>query len=128
MMNDKLTDKNFQVYAWRHYGDRYKNLPEEFIEDLKRVKYIKKLITRYIETGELKERLILNHIIVLRNVFGPKIASEILLFKMRDKIEFIKPFLEFLSIMPDSIEMLGSRVFLEYYSSNEEIKRVLERV
>jgi len=64
----KLTDDNFFVFCARHY-DKQCHSTEEFIEDLQRIKYIKKLITRYEETGELKERLILNHLINIIKCF-----------------------------------------------------------
>ena len=64
-MNENLTEKNFLLYCASHYDNAKYASTEDFIEDLNRLKYIKKLITRYLEYGELKERLILNHIIVL---------------------------------------------------------------
>ena len=66
-MVDKLTNDNFLLYTASHYINAQYSSTEDFIEDLNRIKYIKKLITRYIEGGELKERLILNHIIILNN-------------------------------------------------------------
>ena len=69
MNNDKLTDHNFLLFCAQHYDNSRYISTEEFVEDLNRIKYIKKLITRYVENGDLKERLILNHIIVLYNVF-----------------------------------------------------------
>ena len=68
-----------------------------------RVKYIKKLITRYIESDELKERLILNHIIVLNNCFGPEITCKILYLKLKKQMKYVKPFLILLNILPEKI-------------------------
>ena len=70
---------------------------------LNRIKYIKKLITRYIECGDLKERLILNHIIILNNCFGPEALSKILYLKLKKHMIYIKPFLIFLQILPEKI-------------------------
>jgi hypothetical protein len=70
-------------------------------EDLNRIKYIKKLITRYEQNNDLKERLILNHIIVLNNVFGAHAASRILYYKLKDCFHVIKPFLALINILPD---------------------------
>ena len=70
------------------------------MEDLKRIKYIKKLVTRYVESGDLKERLILNHITILSNVFGADHLSRILYLKMKPQYKYIKPFLVLLNIMP----------------------------
>lgn len=95
-----LTNANFMLYCARHYDAKLSVSTEEFYDDLKRIKYIKKLVTRFITTGELKERLILNHIIVLNNVFGPLHLPRILYLKMRDHMEYIKPFLILLQICP----------------------------
>jgi hypothetical protein len=76
----------------------------EFEEDLKRIKYIKRLIKRYKTTGELKERLILNHIIILSNVFGTRNAVRMLFFKLDEQdYQILKTFLMFLDYMPDYI-------------------------
>jgi hypothetical protein len=102
-MNEKLTDKNFLLYCASHYDNVKYASTEDFVEDLNRLKYIKKLITRYTEYGELKERLILNHIIVLNNCFGPEVLSKILYLKMKPQMKYIKPFLILLNIMPEKI-------------------------
>lgn len=102
-MIEILTDKNFILFCAAHYDNYQYHSTEEFIEDLNRIKYIKKLITRYIEKGELKERLILNHIIVLNNVFGPQILCKILYLKLKNQMKYIKPFLILLNILPDKI-------------------------
>jgi hypothetical protein len=98
-MNEKLTDSNFLLFCAKHY-DHPQYDSEEFFEDLNRIKYIKKLITRYVENGELKERLILNHIIILANCFGPETLNRILYLKLKTQMKYIKPFLVFLNIMP----------------------------
>lgn len=102
-MYEKLTDKNFLLYCAAHYDNARYASTEEFIEDLNRLKYIKKLITRYVENGDLKERLILNHIIVLNNCFGPEVLSRILYLKLKPQMKYIKPFMVLLDIMPDRI-------------------------
>lgn len=102
-MSERLTKDNFILYCARNYDGRHCSSTDEFYEDLRRIRYIKKLITRYITTGELKERLILNHIIILNNVFGPKITVRILYFKLKKQMKYIKPFLIFLDIFPDRI-------------------------
>lgn len=100
---DTLTDKNYLLYCAAHYDKYQYHSTEEFQEDLKRIKYIRKLITRYIEKGELKERLILNHIIILNNVFGPEALSKILFLKLKDQMFYVKPFLILLNILPEKI-------------------------
>ena len=103
MIFDYIDDDNFLLYAARYYDSSQCHDTDEFYEDLNRFKYIKKLITRYVETGELKERLILNHIIVLNNVFGPEHTSKMIYLKMPDQMKYIKPFLVLLDIIPDKI-------------------------
>lgn len=102
-MYEKLTDKNFLLYCAAHYDNARYASTEEFIEDLNRLKYIKKLVTRYTENGDLKERLILNHIIVLNNCFGPEVLARILYLKLKPQMKYIKPFMVLLDIMPDRI-------------------------
>jgi hypothetical protein len=102
-MYDKLTDSNFIMYAMKHYDNPQCCSIDEFNEDINRIKYIKKLITRYIETGDLKERLILNHLIVLNNVFGARPLTRMLFLKLDKHLMYIKPFLLQLSILPDRI-------------------------
>jgi hypothetical protein len=69
------------------------------LEDIKRIKYIKKLVKRYVENGDLKERLILNHLTILYNVFGAEHLCRILYLKMKIQYSFIKPFLIMLNII-----------------------------
>jgi hypothetical protein len=99
-----LRDDNFLQIAIALYDNPQCCSDQEFYDDLSRIKYVKKLITRYIETGELKERLILNHIVILSNVFGVTNLARLLFFKMEPQFSYVKPFLEFLSMMPNSID------------------------
>ena len=103
MIFEHLTDENFLIYCAKHYDNPQCHSTEEFLEDIKRIKYIKKLITRYVESGDLKERLILNHIIILYNVFGAEHLSRILYLKMKQQFKYIKPFLVLLNIMPERL-------------------------
>jgi hypothetical protein len=103
MIFEQLTDENFLIYCAKHYDNPQCHSTEEFIEDLKRIKYIKKLITRYIENGELKERLILNHLTILCNLFGPEHLTRILYLKMKPQFKYVKPFLVMLNILPDKL-------------------------
>ena len=112
-MNEKLTDKNFLLYCASRYDNAQYASTEDFIEDMNRIKYLKKLVTRYIEYDDLKERLILNHIIVLNNCFGPEVLCRILYFKMKDQMKYIKPFLVLLNILPDRIYNVGDEKIIE---------------
>lgn len=102
-MNDNLNDANFLIYCAKHYDNPQCHSTEEFIEDIKRIKYIKKLLTRYVDSGELKERLILNHLIILNNVFAPPHLARILYTKMKSHFGYIKPFLILLNVLPDKL-------------------------
>ena len=93
----ELTEKNLLLYAAKHYSNPTFSDIEDFHEDLKRFKYIKRLLNRYIETDELSERLILNHLIVIFNMFGIEAALNILELKLDEKHwPVVKPFLIFL--------------------------------
>lgn len=76
----------------------------EFEEDLNRIQYIKRLITKYNNGGDLKDRLILNHLMVIYNVFGVEAATRILFFKLDpEDYPVLKTFLVFLNFMPDVV-------------------------
>lgn len=97
MMKFELTEDNLFLYAAKHYYNPQFSDIEEFHEDLKRFKYIKRLINRYLENDDLAERLILNHVIIIFNVFGIEAALNILELKLDKKHwPVMKPFLVFL--------------------------------
>lgn len=99
-MIDNLCDDNFMIYAMKAY-DKPNCILSEFEEDLNRLKYIKRLIKRYKTTGELKDRLILNHIIILGNVFGIEATVRMLFYKIDETdYEVLHTFLLFLDYMP----------------------------
>jgi len=94
---NELTEDNLFLYAAKHYYNPQFSDIDEFHEDLKRFKYIKRLANRYLETGELAERLMLNHLIVVFNVFGVEAGLNILELKLEEKHwPIVKPFLIFL--------------------------------
>jgi len=98
-----LTEETFVLYAARHYHSPRAINAEEFYEDLNRFKYIKRLVNRYNKGGELAERLVLNHITIILNVFGHEAGLKMLEFKIGNKdFPIIKPFLVYKrSIRPD---------------------------
>lgn len=102
MIFDELTEENLMLYAAKAYDKPNFSDIEEFYEDLKRFKYIKRLVNRYLEHEELAERLILNHLIVIFNSFGIEPALNILKLKL-DKRHWpvIKPFLIYLKYITD---------------------------
>ena len=98
MIFNELTEKNLLLYAAKHYKNPKFADIDEFYEDLKRFKYIKRLLNRYLETDDLAERLLLNHFIVVFNMFGIEAALNILELKLEDKHwPIVKPFLIFLN-------------------------------
>jgi hypothetical protein len=105
-MFETLDDSNFMLFAAKHYenpnGDEI-----EFREDLDRIKYIKRLFRKYNDGGELRERLILNHLIVLYNVFYHKSCTRMLSFRLYEHLEYLKPFLVYLNYWPERIEPIG---------------------
>lgn len=91
------------MYAMKAY-DRPNCIMSEFKDDMKRFNYLKRLFRRYRKVDELREQLVLNHLVVLYNVFGPEVTSRMLFFKMsKDDYPALKTYLLFLSIMPDRI-------------------------
>lgn len=81
---DKITAKNFQAFAMKHYDDPQCEDLEDFQEDLRRFRYLKRLLHRYHENGELRERLMLNHLICIFNVFGYDACMRMLEFKIKN--------------------------------------------
>lgn len=102
-MIDNLSDENFLIYAMKCYSSP-NCIMSEFEGDLKRIKYVKRLFKKYRQSGDLKERLILNHIIVLSNVFSTEGAVRMLFFKL-DKEHYmeLKTFLIYLNYMPSVV-------------------------
>lgn len=97
-----LNDTNFLIYAAKSYDIKRSASTEEFYEELKRFQYLKRLFKRYEESGDLKVRLILNHIIVLYNCFGED-TTNMLFFKLKEYHSCLKPFTIFLNYMPEHV-------------------------
>lgn len=106
-MNDKLDETNFLLYAAKHYDNPHCYDTLEFYDDLNRFKYIKRLFNRYEESGELKERLIVNHLTILYNIFGAEPATRMLFLKLREHYHFLKPFLVLMGYMPEVVKGIG---------------------
>ena len=106
-MIDKLDMSNFLLYAAKHYDNPQCFDTIEFYEDLKRFKYIKRLLNRYVEDGDLKERLILNHIVVLFNLFGVYPSIRMLFLKCEGMESLLIPFLIALNNLPERVENIG---------------------
>jgi hypothetical protein len=103
MSFDDLTNENILLYAVKAY-DRPNCIMSEFKDDMKRFNYLKRLFRRYRKEGELREQLVINHLIVLYNVFGPEVAARLLFFKMaKEDYSTLKTYLLFLNLMPERV-------------------------
>lgn len=102
---DNLTPKNALLFAVRAYDNPQCLDAKEFVEDYKRFKYVKRLCRRYLTTTRVSERLMLNHIVLLNNVFGPAATVRLLFVKCDDArmYKVLKPFLLYLNILPEVI-------------------------
>jgi hypothetical protein len=108
-MFDDLNDDNFLLYAVKAYTSPH-CIMSEFEGDLKRTKYLKRLFRRYKQTKDLKERLILNHIILLYNVFGAEPATRILFYRVDESdFDVLKTFLIYLNYMPEKVRGINGR-------------------
>jgi hypothetical protein len=126
MLQDKLSENNFLLYAMHHYDNPQCHSIEEFEEDLKKFLYLKKLLSRYRKDGELRERLILNHIIVLYNVFG-EAATNMLFYKIDQECwATLITFLVYLERMPEYVS--EHSVKLSDIALDENIISVLRKI
>lgn len=123
----KLGESTFLLYAAKHYENPHCADIAEFEEDLKRFQYLRKLFGRYKQTQELKERLILNHLIVLYNCFGLE-ATNMLFMKLDEYHEYLKPFIVYLNFMPDFIEYEEEKIHSRHIKSEELIEEVLKEI
>lgn len=107
-MIDNVTSENFQLFAAKLY-DKPNAVWDEFEDDLSRIMFLKRLITKYHHNKILKERLILNHLVIFFNVFGPD-GTRLLFFKMESKdLVVLKPFLIMLGYLPETVRGVGGK-------------------
>ena len=100
MESQKLNSKNFLDYAINHYTNPECKDIEEFSEDINRIKYLKRLFSRYEQDNDFKSRLVVNHLIVFNNVFGRVPSCRILFFKIDSKYHSVlKTCLDYLNIL-----------------------------
>lgn len=126
-----LTEANFLIFTAKQYDITNKFFSDsDFFEDLQKIKYVKRLLNKFVETGELRERLILNHIIVLNNVFGPFATPRMLFLKLKGYEEHLKPFLETINILPDVV-IVGTpkrTIITATIQSNKTIVESLKKI
>ena len=101
-LEDQLTPNTYMMYAMKHYDNPQCIGMDEFQEDLNRIKYIKRLFRKYRNNDILRERLLLNHIIIFYNVFGVEPATRILFYKIEEEMhDLLKTFLVYLNYLPE---------------------------
>jgi hypothetical protein len=122
MIFEDLTSENVLMFAVKAY-DKPNMILSEFKEDMKLFNYLKRLFRRYRKIGELREQLVINHLIVLYNVFGPEVATRLLFYKMsKEDYSTLKTYLLFLSCMPEVVKGIKGH---DIISSNIEVDMVI---
>ena len=120
-MYEKITNDNVIMFAIKHYDNPQCEGEKEFYDDMKRFKYIKRLLRKYDDSGVLKERLLLNHIIVLNNLFGPEACVTLLLFKVQKEYwDTLKSFLLYLNIIREDE--------LQEVKENKDVLEILRKL
>lgn len=122
-----LTESTFLLFASKHYDNPQCSDISEFEEDLKRFQYLRKLFGRYRQDNDLKERLILNHLIIIYNVFGPE-ATNMLFMKLHEFHDCLKPFVEYLNYMPRIIQYDDVVLSADNIDSDESIAELLKGI
>jgi hypothetical protein len=129
MKFENLTDSNFILYAAKHYDNPQCFSIDEFHQDLLTFKYIKRLFKRYMESDILKEKLILNHIILINNLFGPEATVRMLFLKFGEYDSMLKPFLVYLELLPDVVyQIRGKNIATNTIVSDPVIEANLEKI
>lgn len=130
-MHYELTEENFAIFAMKHYDNPACKGIAEFEDDLKRFRYLKRLFRKYTAGKGLKERLIVNHLVVIYNLFGAEAATRMLFFKVEKKYwSQLKTFLVFLSFMPVGFVIQAQGVLVEGYEIplDEKVAETLKRI
>jgi len=123
MLFNELTEENFLLFAIKNYENPQAVTKEDFDKDLNHFKYIKRLLKRYKNTGELKTHLILNHFIVLYNIFG-EAATPMLFFKIEQNLwSIMKTFIIFLDRLPDYPQCYVHEIEVDEYCL-DELKKI----
>ena len=127
---DDLNEKNYLHFAMKYYDNRQCTSVEEFNEDLNKIKYVKRLFNRFLETGELRTNLILNHLIVIYNVFENEAATRMLFFRVEKKFySILKPFLIFLNRLPEKVRGIdGEDIQTNHIPLNETTIKELRKI
>tara|TARA_R100001510_G_C7604886_1_gene170366 strand:- start:216 stop:605 length:390 start_codon:yes stop_codon:yes gene_type:complete len=125
MFSQPLKEENYDLFVREMYDNPSCESEAEFQEDLNRIKYIKRLFSRFEKTGELKIRLILNHIIILNNVFKYGSCTRLLFHKLDTEYHgMVKSFLSYLKLMPKTIPEID----LDLISTDHRIDLKLKEI
>lgn len=126
----ELDEDNFLIFAIKHYDNPDCKGMNDFEEDLNICVYVKRLLRKYKKTGELKERLILNHIITFYNLFGVFAATKILFFRIESDLHpTLKSFLSYLGYVPkENITLLGDFSYLISVEMDETVTQKLRKL
>lgn len=119
----ELNDKNFELYAMRHYDNPSCYSEDEFYQDLLHFKYLKKLLNKYVKSGEFKHTLMFNHIIVIYNVFENHAATRMLFYRLKDYHPQLKAILQYMNRLPEIIYKSPEEIII---TSDIEIDRFIE--
>ncbi len=125
-----INDATFLLTAARTYN-HYCLDGAEFEEDMNRFKYIKKILYRYRKSGEINERLVLNHLVILFNVFDNKTCVRMLTFKLYNYMDELFTFLEFMGHLPKKIESIGdedNNIFTNEYRRDSNLQFKLQDI
>tara|TARA_B100000809_G_C14698694_1_gene373330 strand:- start:37 stop:420 length:384 start_codon:yes stop_codon:yes gene_type:complete len=126
MRFNELTNENYLMYALLHYDNPHCIDIKEYFEDVRKLKYIKRLFNRYKEDGIMKERLILNHLILFYNVFSNEAATRLLFFRVgKEHHSLLKTFLIFLNKMP---EQVNNNLYSSDIALDKEIIEILRNL
>ena len=127
---DDLNESNYNMFATKYYENPQCTSVEEFNDDLNKIKYVKRLFNRFLDTGELRTNLILNHLIVIYNVFENEAATRMLFFRVEKKFySILKPFLIFLNRLPEKVRGIdGEDIQTNHIPLNETTIKELRKI
>lgn len=127
--SEDLNERTFLLFAARHYDNPHCHEMDEFHDDLQIPMHLKKLFTRYKTNNVIRERLMINHVISLFNVFDSKAASKILFFRMEENYySYLKTVLVFLNRCPEFIMLDGVILNVNIIEIDDMLMKKLERL
>ena len=128
-MFENLTEDNFLMFAMKSYTNNHCTDMLEFYDDLKRIRYIKRLFHKYKKSKDLKERLIINHLMVLYNTFDNRAMTKMLIFELTDYLDCLKPFLILLNYWTTDVGLIkGKKIVDSKIPLDSNIVSVLRQI